>query len=240
VSSGTDHRDFPELLAAYALGALPEEQHARVGEHLAECPRCRAELEWLRTAVDALPASVPQLEPRPELKASVMAIVESEAALLRAAGETADRPERDAPRRTWPSVFGLRPAMAGVLACVAVVVVGGIVLALRSGITPAPRTIRAELSGRARTAGARVSLRVTGAHAELVVRRLPAPAADHVLELWVQRGSAAPVPAGTFIVRSGSVVVGRSVRPGDHVLVTVEPGRGSSTPTTAPFIVAKA
>jgi hypothetical protein len=55
----------------------------------------------------------------------------------------------------------------------------------------------------------------------------------------VQRGSGAPVPAGTFVVHSGSVEVARPVRHGDHVLVTVEPGRGTRAPTSTPFIVAK-
>jgi hypothetical protein len=57
-------------------------------------------------------------------------------------------------------------------------------------------------------------------------------------ELWVKRGSAPPEPAGTFVVESGSVVLGRPVRRGDLVLVTTEPGRGTAFPTTRPFISA--
>src|SRR5258708_607769 len=65
------------------------------------------------------------------------------------------------------------------------------------------RTIQAQLTGPAQSAGARASLRVSGARAQLVLTGLPAPAANHVDELWVQRGSAAPAPAGTFVVRTG-------------------------------------
>src|SRR5437868_3920549 len=121
MSSGLEHRDFSESLSAYALGALPEAESARVREHLATCRECQAELEWLRAAVDALPASVPQVEPPPELEARVMEIVRAEAELLRAAGEAADRPQPPAPRRRrwWPYGSGLRPSVALVAACAA-------------------------------------------------------------------------------------------------------------------------
>jgi hypothetical protein len=72
------------------------------------------------------------------------------------------------------------------------------------------------------------------------VARLPAPAAGHVDELWVKRGDAAPVPAGTFVVESGTVQLTQAVHRGDLVLVTVERGRGTAAPTTTPFIVAHA
>jgi anti-sigma-K factor RskA len=241
VSSGTEHREFSESLAAYALGALPGEESARVREHLAGCHECRAELEWLRAAVDALPPSVPQVEPPPELKSRVMEIVESESSLLRAAGEAADRPEPPARRRRWwPGLSGLRPSVVLVAACAAAVIVAGVILSLNSTVIRSTRTIHAQVTGPAHLARARATVRLTGSHAELVVSRLPAPTAEHVDELWVQRGTAAPVPAGTFIVSSGSVTLDRPVRPGDHVLVTVEPGRGTRAPTSTPFIVAKA
>ena len=120
-------------------------------------------------------------------------------------------------------------AAAGVTALVLVLSAGG----------AATRTIQAQVTGPAQVAGARVSLQVRGSRGQLVVNGLPAPAANHVDELWVKHGSGAPLPAGTFVVRTGSVQVTQAVRPGDAVLVTVEPGRGSSAPTTTPFIVAK-
>ena len=88
-----EHRESSESLAAYALGALPDEESARVRRHLADCRECRAEFEWLRVAADALPASVAPVDPPPELKGRIIAVVESQAELLQAAGERADRPE---------------------------------------------------------------------------------------------------------------------------------------------------
>jgi anti-sigma factor RsiW len=240
VSSGTEHREFSESLAAYALGALPEDESARIREHLAGCHECRAELEWLRAAVDTLPASVPQVEAPPELRSRVMDAVEREAELLNAAGDAADRPEPAPPRRRWWPSISVRPSVVLVGLCVAAIVVGGVILSLNSTVTRNTRTIHAQVTGPAHTAGARASVRLTGSHAELVVSRLPTPAGNHVDELWVQRGTAAPVPAGTFIVSSGTVALSRAVHRGDHVLVTVEPGRGTKAPTSQPFIVAKA
>jgi anti-sigma factor RsiW len=66
-------------LAAYALGALEPEEEARVREHLQVCERCRSELQWLRPAVDVLPASVPQVEPPRRLKRELMRTVRADA-----------------------------------------------------------------------------------------------------------------------------------------------------------------
>jgi predicted anti-sigma-YlaC factor YlaD len=42
-----DHEEVAEMLAAYSLDALPPDEAALVEEHLADCPRCRAELASL-------------------------------------------------------------------------------------------------------------------------------------------------------------------------------------------------
>jgi anti-sigma factor RsiW len=240
MTSGLEHRECTESLGAYALGALPEAESARVKQHLSSCRECRADLEWLRSAVDTLPASVPQVEPPARLKSRVMQIVEAEAELLRAAGEPADQPPP--PRRPgrirrwlWPAAGWARPglAMAGLAALALALVV------VLSGGGAGTQTIRAQLVGPARVAGAQASVQVRNGRAALVVHGLPLPAAGHVDELWVKRGKANPQPAGTFVVRSGSVKLERPVGRGDLVLVTVEPGRGTKAPTTQPFLVAR-
>ncbi|HEY2162076.1 MAG TPA: anti-sigma factor [Solirubrobacteraceae bacterium] len=232
MSSGLQHGDCAESLAAYALGALPDEESARVREHLAGCQECRTELASLRPAVDALPASVPQIEPPPELERRVMQVVEAEA-------QTRTEPAGPTParRRWWP--FALSPSVALVGACSAAVLAVGIVLALGKPAAPGPRTVHAQVVGAARADRASASLRIRGTRARLLFARLPAPGAGRVSEVWVEHGSAAPVPAGTFATRSGSVIVGRPIRRGDSVLVTVEPRPGSPAPTSAPFVVAR-
>jgi anti-sigma-K factor RskA len=57
------HEESIEFLATYALDAVESEEREAVEEHLAECPRCRAELDAFREVTTALGNSV---EPLPE------------------------------------------------------------------------------------------------------------------------------------------------------------------------------
>jgi anti-sigma-K factor RskA len=230
MSSGLEHRECAESLGAYILGALPEAESARVDRHLGGCRECRAELEWLRVAADALPASVTPVDPPAGLKSRVMAIVEAEAELLQAAGEEADRPPRRRRSWSWLTAELWRPAVAlGATAAVAAVAV---VLATSGSSI---RTIQAQYRG-----PGSASLTIQGTQAQLVVKGLRAPPANHVDELWVKPGAGRPQPAGTFVLRSGSVRVQQPVRPGDVVMVTVEPGQGTPAPTSTPFLVVHA
>ena len=238
MNDGLQHAECAQALGAYALGALPEAEAEQVRRHLAGCSECRGELEGLQAAVDVLPASVAQIEPPPELKARVMEVVNAEAEPLRASGASADRPPSTGLRRRWrwlPSP-ALRPALALGSVCLAAVVVA--IVLITSGGT-ATRTIEAQITSPLLAGRVHAALQVRGTRAQLIVSGLPAPAADHVYELWVQHGSAMPQPAGTFVVQSGSVQVARPVKNGDVVLATLEPGTGTSAPTSTPFMMAK-
>jgi anti-sigma factor RsiW len=57
------HREASELLAVFALDAMDGDEYEQVEAHLAECPRCRAELDAHRDVAAALGNSV---EPLPE------------------------------------------------------------------------------------------------------------------------------------------------------------------------------
>lgn len=230
MSSGLGHRECAESLGAYILGALPDAESQRVEHHLGSCAECRAEFEWLRVAADALPASVRPVDPPPELKSRVMAIVNAEAKLLRAAGEAADQPPRRRRRWSWLTAEIWRPAVAlGASAAVAAVAV---VLATSGS---GQRTVPVRLTG-----PGVASLTVRGTQAQLVVRDLRSPPPSHVDEVWVQHRGGTPEPAGTFVLSSGSVQLQKPVRPGDVVLATVEPGQGTPAPTGKPFLVAHA
>ncbi|HWT22711.1 MAG TPA: zf-HC2 domain-containing protein, partial [Solirubrobacteraceae bacterium] len=122
-ATGPGHGAWSDAVGAYVLGALPAEECARFEAHLAACAACRHDVADLQAAADALPASVPQVAPPQELKGRIMAIVESEAELLAAAGERADRPagarEAEPQRRGMARRmrgWTLRPAVAAALA----------------------------------------------------------------------------------------------------------------------------
>ena len=57
------HQQAAELLAVFALDAVDDDEHELIEAHLAECPRCRAELDAHREVAAALGNSV---EPLPE------------------------------------------------------------------------------------------------------------------------------------------------------------------------------
>jgi anti-sigma-K factor RskA len=236
------HAEAAEALGAYALGALPDDEAARVQAHLRECERCQGDLAALRLAVDALPSAAPPVDAPPELEERVMSVVRAEAELLHAAGEGADRPPEARRRRRGLGALLSRPAFAAAAAGgLAVAAIVGFLIGGGADTGGSARTVQAHVTSvagvQSRTSAA---VRVSDHRATLVVRDMPEPPAQKVYEVWVKHGRAAPVPAGTtFVVRSGDIPIAHSVNPGDQVLVTAEPKGGSLTPTSAPMIVAQ-
>ncbi len=52
-----DHEEVSEMLAIYSLDALPADEAALVEQHLADCPRCQADLASLREVAGLLAGS---------------------------------------------------------------------------------------------------------------------------------------------------------------------------------------
>jgi anti-sigma-K factor RskA len=69
-------QEFEELSGAYALDAITPEERVLAEEHLAQCLHCTQLLQDLQLAVDALPLSVPIVEPSPALKDRILASVQ--------------------------------------------------------------------------------------------------------------------------------------------------------------------
>jgi anti-sigma-K factor RskA len=250
---GPGHGAWSDSLGAYMLGALPAEECAGFEAHLEVCAACRDDVADLQAAADALPASVPQVVPPPELKGRIMAVVESEAALLAAAGERADRPEgapvaptpapaREAePRRGRFRGWTLRPALAAGLAA-ALLLVGGLGGALLAGGGPEAQTVTASVDP-AQAPGARVTLQVRDGSGMLVAERMPPPPRGRVYQVWIKRPGRDPQPTSAlWSVRgdgSAEVAVPGSLDGVEAVLVTSEPNGGSDVPSRAPVIAAQ-
>lgn len=62
-----------DLLPAYALGSLDEEEDLQVSDHLATCSICRAELQAFEKVVEDLPLAMMQSEPSGDIKDKVIA-----------------------------------------------------------------------------------------------------------------------------------------------------------------------
>lgn len=212
--------------AAYALGALDPQEAEAFRAHMHQCAVCRDEVEALAGVVGALPMAARQYEPPRGLKQRVMREV-----------------RRESPR---PQRLGARPRMlsrrarelsAG-LAAVAVAAAGA-VTAVELSAGAAATVFPASVSGIAGSA----QLRVASGHAELVVSHLTPPGHGHVYEVWLQSGSAAPVPASVLfgVNTSGNADIGipRAIHGVSAVMVTREPLGGTSKPTSTPVIVAR-
>ncbi|MGH7504177.1 MAG: zf-HC2 domain-containing protein, partial [Longimicrobiales bacterium] len=57
------HRELSESAAAYALGALDEDESAAFASHLEGCADCRAKVDAFRQVVGALGHAVPAAQP---------------------------------------------------------------------------------------------------------------------------------------------------------------------------------
>lgn len=229
-------------VGAYLLGAMADDERADFAAHLEACDDCRTDVAWLRPAADALPLSAPVVTPPPELRDRIMAVVRSEAELLRAAGPEADRPapRRERRRRLRVAGLALRPLPLATLACALVALALGIAALAGGGGGGAVRSVRASVS----FPGASAQLRVGAGGASLRVQGVPAPPPGKVYEVWLQRGAGAPEPTGALF-RVGARGDATVNVPGDlegvsKVMVTAEPAGGSTRPTGAVVISANA
>ncbi len=232
------HADSERLrddLAAYAIGAIAGDEAAELERHLDGCESCRERLQWLRPAVDQLPAAVPQLSPPESLRESLMATVRAEAA----PPATAAAPPRRT-RRWWQGLGAtmLRPATGFAALILVVAGVAGGYLLRGDAEEPASQQIAAE-----RLAAAEVSatLERHGDSATLHVHELPQLGRDEVYEVWVQRAGVME-PSTTFVLESdgsAAAAVPGPLEGASAIYVTEEPRGGSRQPTTEPLLKAE-
>ena len=222
-------------LATYALGALTDAEAADLARHVEDCDACQERLRWLQPAVDVLPAAVEQRRPPDRLRASIMDVVEREAA----DSATVAAPAREAKRPWWESLRGvmLRPAMG--MAVLILLVAGiGVGYLVRGTDTVEPTLVKAEATNGAVPVSA--TLERVGDSATLHVHEMPPLADDEVYEVWVQRAGVME-PRSTFVLNSDGTAEAAVPGPFDGanaVFVTREPRGGSRQPTTDPLLQA--
>lgn len=229
-----------DLAASYALGALPEEERVDFEAHLDSCATCAQELARNRAVTGALALSAPSARAPHELRSRVLAVVESEAELLRAAGPAADRPPRRK-LRFGPLELSPLGAMVATAAAVVALVGGWTARDLLQGDGVSHRTVAlSALAGH----GAQARVDLVGERSTLHVSRMPAPGTGRTYQVWLQPASnAAPEATQTsfFVDRdgTGAVDLPAGVRRAYRVLVSSEPAGGSpsGTPSRQPVVV---
>ena len=238
-----NHERFDELKDAYVLGALPEKERREVEEYLAQHPERQAEVDELGAFAGLLALSPQEHEPSPELRQSIMSVVESEA--------------RSSSARSEPRFAGLREVFSlqnlG-LAAAAVLVIGlfswnillqGEIRDLQGRVanlqeTPQSRMVALKGTGDAPQQGHAEVMILDDDRAVLMAEDMPRAPEGRTYQIWVIEGDV-PKPGGLFEPRGESVaaVVEKPLDEGDVIAVTIEPAGGSQQPTTDPLMTAK-
>lgn len=237
-----------ELIAAYALDALEDDERRRAEELLDRSGEAREELRSFLEVTGALAVAVGGHEPDPALRERILAAARREPGV--AGGADATRAAAPAarvlalPRRRRLAT----PALATAAALAAVVALGlGLYAASLSSDLDATRSAleHQEAAGRVLADPASRTLALASGDGRLVVAGsgeavlvvdLPAAPAGRTYQVWTIKGADAR-PAGLFAGGGPSVVpVDGAVTDGAVVAVTVERDGGAEAPTTDPVV----
>jgi anti-sigma-K factor RskA len=245
------HDEASLLLGAYALDAVDGEEHTQLEQHLANCPRCRAELDGMREVAAAIGNTV---ESPPEgLWSSIASRLpertdEDEAPPMPrlVSGRRPDEKEERSGRSVRLSIASLG---AVVVAAAAVIAVLGIGLSRADNQVSNLQSAAARnqmsytVAGALRTPGHKLVDLNAGSHVQLaqfvvlpdgrgflVSSRLPALGADRTYQLWgiagkqpISLGLLGQSPGQAAFTMAGAVTVSR-------LSITTEPSGGSVTP----------
>jgi anti-sigma-K factor RskA len=259
--------DERELLAAWALSAVDEDERRRVEARLRIDPVLRAEADAMLRAVDRLGA-LESAAPPAELRDRVLGAVAAESRADRpgsagarpgawsagagAAGpEDADAPTslRDHRARRRP---GRRRARAAVAATAAAAAAAAAVLFLaqpwqEAGVTQREQSVAIEQvleqdGARQETApvsgGGTVEVaRAPSGETVVAARDLPAPEGDRVYQVWILEGEQAPQSAGLLDLDDGLALVRLSEVPPAAALAVTVEPAGGSPAPTTDPVV---
>ena len=227
--------ELHDLVAAYALDALDEDERAAFERHLSECEQCRDQLAELQEAAAAL-AFAESREPPPELRERILDAARENGKVVQL------------PRRRW--IF---PATVAAAAAAVLVAVGASLWATslsrdldheRSANESYERALLLVGGGAEVTqlADAEGGLLVApDGEAALVVCGLEPAPEGRTYEAWVIEGET-PRPAGLFEGGGGCppVLLEREVPPGSRVAVTLERAGGAPRPTGRILVTSEA
>jgi len=228
-----EHDALRDLIAPVALGAADPQEIARVEAHAAECAVCREELGSLRSAAGVLAVAVPQRDPSPDLKASLMRTVRAEAAERADAAEAEPARPAPRPRRGRLRWIGLHPwPVVAVVASLAALLLGWNI-ALQAGSDGSEDVTTLAITGTADAPGVTGRIVYVPGEDTAVVRlsRLPQLDPDDAYQLWVIRDG---VPRSAGLFENTGPTEAQTVATGlegtDTLAVTAQPRTSRTTP----------
>lgn len=250
-----------ELLDAYALGALAEDEIAAVESHVAECADCWRELGEAQRVVDVLPLSVPLRQPDPELGRRIMA-----AAGITPAVSAQPVLSRAHLQRRWLRPLSLAAAVLLSVALGSAAWAGALQMQLNDlkqdnrqlaaasdrveqqeralVLLSSPDMRRVELTSSGPAAGTMASYAWSRSSGKgvLMCSKMPPPPEGQTYQLWIIRDGR-PISAGVFRPDDEGFVVFVVDLTADGPIsgysVTIEPEGGSEQPTADPVLWAQ-
>lgn len=255
------HNQVAELLPAYALDALSQEEVRAVEDHVRGCQECQRDLAAFTTVTAAMADSVVMTTPPPALRARVLEAVRPEVGVVVA---------RPVPQRARGLSFGWALGLAAAAAAV-VVAVGavGVILNQRLAdlqtqlarqteqlntlsirvtqqeqllaIVTNPALKRATLAGSV-VGDVQFVYDPASRLGALIVRNLVDPGQGRVYQLWLVAAAGAPQSAGVFrpvTGRSLVVPITADFTRYRAIAISVEQGpSGAPLPTAPPILSA--
>jgi anti-sigma-K factor RskA len=226
-----------DLLPAYALDCLDEDEAIYVSEHLATCPRCNSELKVYQEIADSLPLAAPMVHPPASVKRKLMERIRSDSLGLKT------QSLRPKSRNLLSGLFQRVPpglALASLVIIIALISTNILLWNRVSRLNPAsPQTAMSIISLQGTQnmpdATGLIVISQDGDHGTLVVDHLQPLSQTEQYQLWlIVNGNR--TNGGVFSVDNagyGSLWV-NSPRPlKDYASfgVTIEPSGGSPSPT---------
>jgi anti-sigma-K factor RskA len=220
-----------ELIAAYILDALDEEERTLVEEHLARCVPCQRLAHRWREVVEVLVLAAPEgPRPHPDLRQRILAAAAATRPIPAGVGR---RPRLGAARRLlrWPRAGWI----AAALFLLTTIVSGLWNLSLQHRLTAAHRPlVQAVLQASPNPTGPVGLVVITdGGEPQVWISNLAPPGPGMLYELWVI-GREGPRPAGTFVTDArGSAATALTIPAavGETVAITLEPAPGQPRPS---------
>jgi anti-sigma-K factor RskA len=223
-----------DLLPAYVLDALTEEETGQVAEHLVTCHTCQAELARLQQVADDLPLALTQTDPPARVKLSLMTAIHSRQ--LGAAPSTGPA--------FWQKLVGFfrMPLPAIGVALIVVLALGNIFLFRQLNLANQPSSNSMQVIALANTQNApnaegTLIINQRGDYGTLVVDKLAQLDPSQQYQIWLlidgQRTSGGIFSVNNDGYASLEIMAPLPLAQYDSVGITIEPSGGSPAPTGA-------
>jgi anti-sigma factor RsiW len=232
-----------ELLGAYALEALPDDEARRLEEHLRGCAEHRATAAELRQTSAVLPLMVDEGDPSPDLRARIVAAVKATppepvtaSPAPQRGGDASPVPLRRIRRMpNWAS----RASRLAVAATIVIALGAGGLIGYqlgRANQTEVAYTFQGDATA-APGAEARLVYFKDRKQAVVAVNGLPQLRVGQVYEMWLIKNGV-PVDKGISSNPSGDVgaQISGDLSQFQQFAITIEPGE-QQLPTTKPILV---